>query len=633
MQRAAALCRGLGIPKTVFLAAAGGEKKEYKGYCPAIGERMKFDKRLLTQIKGVRAYLALTIGLSSLMGILIVMQAHFLSSLINGVFLASQALSQVQVLVLCLLAVIVVRAVLIWGSEVAASRVAGQVKTNLRERLFAKLFASGPGYTKGERSGELINTIVEGVESLDAYFSQYLPQLFLTILVPLIIVIAVFSVDVLSGLVLLLTAPVLPVFMILIGTMADAMTKKRWKLLSLMSAHFLDVLQGLTTLKLFGRSEAQKETIRRISDQYRHTTMKVLRIAFLSSLVLEMGATISTAIIAVEVGLRLLYGQISFQSAFFVLLLAPEFYLPLRSLGTRFHAAMTGFSSAQRIFEILETPIPTRVALSTQPVMRYDMENANHTTSIVTLAGSNIRFDNVYYTYDGQRPALKGVSFEIQPGQKVALVGPSGAGKSTVASLLLRFIEPNSGNVSVNGISLQDIPAQDCCGQISWVPQRPYLFNTTIAENIRLGCPEATLAEVVEAATRACAAEFISALPQRYDTVIGERGTRLSGGQAQRIALARAFLKDAPLLILDEPTAHLDAENERLVIEAIEQLVQRRTVLMIAHNLATVSKADAILVLEEGRIIETGNHSSLLELSGMYQRLVNAYSGVGGGTA
>jgi ATP-binding cassette, subfamily C, bacterial CydD len=582
---------------------------------------MKCDKRLLRQIRDVRTYLVVTIGLSSVIGMLIVAQAHYLSSIINGEFLAGQTLDQVKVLLLSLLVVIVARAALVWGSEVTANHIVGQVKTKLRERLFAHLLSLGPAYTKGERSGELTNTVVQGVESLDAYFSQYLPQLFLMILVPLIIVIAVFSVDALSGLMLLLTAPLLPLFMILIGMVADTLTKRQWRLLSLMSAHFLDVLQGLTTLKLFGRSHAQQEIIRRISDRFRHTTMKVLRVAFLSSLVLEMGASISTAIIAVEVGLRLLYGHMGFEQAFFVLLLAPEFYLPLRTLGTRYHAAMTGEASAQRIFEVLETsnPVETRLVGPSPGGL------------IVPLSGGNIRFEDVHYAYDDQRPALKEVAFQVLAGQKVALVGSSGAGKSTVAHLLLRFIDPDSGRVCVNGTSLQDVPAQDWRRYVAWVPQHPYLFNATVAENIHFGCPEATLTEVIVAAQQAHAHEFIQALPRGYDTMIGERGTRLSGGQAQRLSLARAFLKNAPLLILDEATSYLDPENETLVLGATERLMRGRTVLIIAHRLSTVSNADQIVVMQEGRVVEVGTHESLLQQVGLYKQLVHAHEGNGNG--
>ncbi|NWJ98293.1 MAG: thiol reductant ABC exporter subunit CydD [Chloroflexi bacterium] len=579
---------------------------------------MKLEKRLLQQTRNVRVYLAITIGLGLLMGLLIIGQSYFLSQVIANIFLAEQGLAQVEGLLQILLLIIIARALLNFWSEVSANQAAGQVKTHLRERLFSHLQALGPSYTRGERSGELSHTVTGGVEALDAYFSQYLPQLFLTVFVPLIIVIAVFTADFLSGLILLLTAPILPLFMILIGQAAEALNKKQWRSLSQMSAHFLDVLQGLTILKLFGRSQVQRTTIAKVSERFRQTTLGVLRVAFLSALVLEMGATLSVAVIAVEIGLRLLYSQISFQSAFFVLLLAPEFYLPLRLFGTKFHAGMSATAASQRIFEILERPLPAT-------------SQADITDSPPLLSLGTIRFNQVCYGYsdngENVRPALNGVSFEIQPGQKVALVGPSGAGKSTIAHLLLRFIEATQGEISVDGTPLQNFAAQGWRKQIAWVPQNPYLFSGTIAENIRLGEPNATLAEVIQAAQEAQAHEFIETLPQGYETAIGERGARLSGGQAQRLSLARAFLKNAPLLVLDEATSNLDPENEALVLEATARLVQNRTVLIIAHRLYTVYQADQIVVLEAGRVVAIGTHQALLQKEGIYRELVQAYDG------
>ena len=579
---------------------------------------MKFDWKLLSRVPAVRRLLVVTVGLSAATGILIILQAWYLSRIISNVFLAHQALQQVMLLLTGLLAVIATRALMTFGSDAVTNHIAGRIKTYLRERLYAHLLALGPSYTKDERSGELINTMVEGVESLDAYFAQFLPQVFLTVLVPTMVLLAIFPVDLLSGAVLLVTAPLLPIFMILIGLMADTVAKKQWRLLSLMSAHFLDVVQGLTTLKLFGRSRAQQEAIARISDRYRMTTMRVLRISFLSSLVLELGATICVAIIAVEIGLRLLYGQIPFQPAFFVLLLAPEFYLPLRALGTRYHAALSGEAALKRINEVLDTSVSIKTP---EQVEAFSMPEA-----------FTLRFDDVHYAYEEQRPALNGISFTIHTGQKIALVGPSGAGKSTIAHLLLRFLEPDQGRITINGHSLQDIPAREWRSQVAWVPQRPSLFNETVAENIRLGNGEATMEEVMEAARQANAHKFIQALPQSYDTIIGEHGARLSGGQAQRLSLARAFLKNTPLLVLDEATAHLDVESEEATVAAIEKLIRRRTVLLVAHRLTTVSNADQIIVLDAGKIVEAGTHQRLLERSGLYSRLVDAYTEEGHGT-
>jgi ATP-binding cassette subfamily C protein CydD len=577
---------------------------------------MRLDKRLIQQAWSTRLYLALTIGFGALVGLILVWQALLISRIVAGVFLAGKTLIGVQPQLLLLLALSITRAGLSWGSEVTAQKISGHVKHSLRQRLMRHLFTLGPAYTSGERSGELTNTVVEGVETLEAYFSQYLPQLAMAALVPLTILIFVLPLDLTSGLVLLLTAPLIPIFMILIGDAADRLTQRQWKSLSRMSAHFLDTLQGLTTLKILGRSRDQARVISEIGTRFRQSTLSVLRVAFLSALVLEMVATLSTAVVAVEIGLRLLYGRLAFEQAFFVLILAPEFYLPLRMLGTRFHAGMSGVAAAGRIFEILDTPL-RQVKSSPQhrkgpPEYRFD-----------------IHFQNVHYTYENdRRTALHDLSLRIPPGHKVAIVGPSGSGKSTIAHLLLRFIDPDGGAINIDGQSLDSLDITAWRSQIAWVPQNPYLFNASVGENIRLANPNASPEEVIHAARQAHAHDFIQALPQAYDTLVGERGSRLSGGQAQRIALARAFLKRAPFLILDEATANLDPEIEAQLREAMEHLLQNRTALIIAHRLGVVLNADVILMIAGGRIIETGSHAALLEDGGPYSRLFTAYGGL-----
>ncbi len=571
---------------------------------------MKLDRRLLSSTGTAHKPLAITIALGTADGIAVVFQAWAISRIVSAAFLTGAGIAQVQSELILLLLLSLLRLALSTFREVAAQRAANLVKSDIRSRLLSHLLALGPAYTTAERSGELTNTIQEGVESLDAYIRQYLPQLALAAIVPLAIFLFILPVDLLSAFVLLLTAPLIPIFMVLIGDAAEVQTRRQWSVLSGMSATFLDAIQGLTTLKLLGRSRAMIAEIVNISDRFRHSTMRVLRVAFLSAFVLEMVATISTAVVAVEIGLRLLYGRIEFEQAFFVLLLAPAFYLPLRLLGTRFHSGMSGVAAAQRIFDILDQPAPA--AKINQPDDRQHLE-----------FHEAIEFRNVRLAYeDGKRIALDGATFAIPQGKIVGVVGPTGCGKSTLAHLLLRFAEPGSGEILIDGMLLEDIDAEAWRRLLSWVPQQPYIFNTSAAKNICFSRPQAHFTEIKTAAERAGAHNFIGSLPQGYDTILGEGGSRLSGGEAQRIAIARAFLKESPIIILDEVTAHLDAEIEAEVLDSLRDLLAGRTALIIAHRLRTVINADEILVLSRGQIIERGTHEELLRTHGLYAEMI-----------
>ena len=573
-------------------------------------------KRLLQLARSNRLALTLTVLFGWLGGLAAILQAWLLSRSINGVFLGGLGLADLSGLLKLMLAVICLRALTTWGSERFASSLALRIKSDLRTRLVHHLAALNPAYTQNQKTGELTATAMEGVEALEAYFSQYLPQVALATFIPLSILLLIFPLDPLTGVVFLLTAPLIPLFMWLIGKAAESMTQRQWRTLSQLSAYLLDVIQGLTTLKLLGQSLNQSERIHKASDRYRDVTLRVLRIAFLSALTLELLSTLSTAVVAVEIGLRLLYARMDFQQALFILVLAPEFYLPLRLLGLRFHSGMSGTSAARRIFEILDTPLPkTRIAT--------DQTLQAHLLHIIDNPG--IRFEHVWHTYAARSlPALSDISIEIPDGQVTALVGLSGAGKSTLAAMLLRFIEPDQGLIRVDGMPLESISPTEWRKHLSWVPQMPTLFNGNLAENLLLAKPGASTAELETACQQADLLDFILTLPMGFSTPIGERGTRLSGGQAQRLALARAYLRNSPVLILDEPTSSLDPLQESRLLDSIHSLVHGRTTLLIAHRLNTVQQAGNIIVLASGKVVESGTHASLLRSAGAYANLVQA---------
>lgn len=563
-----------------------------------------------------RLYLALAITSGSLNGILLLLQAWLLAHIVSRILFAHTAPAQLSFQLLALTGIFLLRGLLAWSRSRSAFKAGLKIKTWVRALLLKHIRALGPAWVTRQQPGALANVLVDGVETLQNYYSSYIPQTWLSIIVPLSIAIAIFPIDWLSGLILAGTAPLIPVFMILIGKGADTLNRQQWSRLTRMSANFHETLSGLATLKAFGASKAEEKVVGRLSEDYRKSTVSVLRVAFLSSLALEFLTTISIAMVAVLIGFRLFWGELKFADGLTVLLLAPEFYMPLRKLGQAYHSRLAAVASAEDMVKILKTRPPVRTG-------RHPF---------AAKGAFTISLESVSFGYSATQEILHDVSLTLEAGKQTALVGPSGAGKSTLIYLLLGFSVPTSGQIKVDGIPLSSLRLEDWKDHLTWIPQRPHLFSGTVADNISLGRKTATRREIIKAAAQAQADQFIRALPQGYDTKLSESRTELSGGEIQRLAIARAFLRQTPFIVLDEPTASLDLESEAAVAIAIAELSAGKTVLTVAHRIQTVHHADHIIVLSNGRIDRQGSHHFLRQSSAIYRDLVNSSLPAGSGS-
>ncbi|MFF3192874.1 thiol reductant ABC exporter subunit CydD [Streptomyces misionensis] len=537
------------------------------------------DPRLLRYARATRFFLVAVVGLGAVGAGLVIAQAMLIAEVVVGAFQHGRPLTELRTPLLLLAAVAVGRALVAWLTERAAHRASAAVKSELRGRLLDRAAALGPGWLGGQRTGSLVTLATRGVDALDDYFSRYLPQLGLAVIVPVAVLARIVTEDWVSAAIIVITLPLIPLFMMLIGWATQSRTDRQWRLLSRLSGHFLDVVAGLPTLKVFGRAKAQAESIRRITGEYRQATMRTLRIAFLSSFALELLATLSVALVAVTIGMRLVHGDMDLYIGLVILVLAPEAYLPLRQVGAQYHAAAEGLAAAEEIFAVLETPVPT--------------------SGSGAVPSGAVAFEGVTVRYPGRSTdAVSEVSFTVEPGETVALVGPSGVGKSTLLHVLLGFVRPARGRVRIGGVDLAELDPEEWRSRIAWVPQRPHLYAGTVAENVRLARPDADDDAVRRALRDAGALDFVDALPEGAGTVLGEDGAGLSAGQRQRLALARAFLADRPLLVLDEPTAALDGVTEAEVVSAVRRLAAGRTVLVVVHRPALLEVADRVVRLE-----------------------------------
>ena len=544
------------------------------------------DPRLLSRTKSARPLLTVDIALGVGTALAVLVQASMLARIVARAFDGApiqRLWPEFAVLVLAF----AWRGGCAWGMEIAGRRAAWSVLSELRLALAAKRLRSQPVATDGAGDAEIAAVAVQGVDALEGYFARYLPQAVLASVVPFLVIAWVAVVDWESALIMLLTLPLVPVFMWLIGRYTEQRTRERWLALRRLSSHFLDVVRGLPTLRAFGRASDEVATLAMVSDRYRATTMETLRVSFLSGSVLELAATIGVALVAVTAGVRLVGGDLGLQAGLVVLVLAPELYLPFRRLGAEYHASADGLAVAERMFALLDAP---------------DAVPVSGTRQAPSPAHAAVRFERVSFAYPARPvPVLDGLDLELAPGDAVALVGESGAGKSTAGALLLGLLEPGSGRISVGGVDLSTCDIEAWRRLTAWVPQHPTLLRGTVADNIRLGDPDASDARVRDAAALAGAHGFITELPDGYATLVGDGQRSLSPGERRRIGLARAFLRDAPLVILDEPTADLDPHSVAIVSAAVDRLRRGRTMLLIAHRPELVRHADRVVHLVDGQ--------------------------------
>ena len=530
------------------------------------------DPRLVREVPAVRRYLGACGALALLSALAIVAQAALLGRIVAGAFLGHEDLHTLTRPLIALAAVSIARGLLGWAFESGGSVTAATTLATLRGRVLAQLVRARPGGLGALQSGEVAGAVLDGADALEPYFAKFLPQLALATVVPPVLLVWVALHDLTSAIVLACTVPLIPIFGILIGKATEHSTMRRWRALSMLSTHFVDVVRGLPTLRAYRRGAAQTDAIATYTDDYRRATMATLRIAFLSAFALELAASLGTAVVAVELGIRLVHGTVALSPAFAILVLTPELYAPLRAASAQFHASADGLAAAGRLFELIDLPAPPAV-------------------DGPAPAPGVLRLEGVDVSYPDRGRVLHGVDLELQPGERVAIVGPSGAGKSTLLALLLRFVAADAGRATVDGVDLATVSPAGWRRQLAWVPQRPLLEPGTVAAAVRLGTGSVPDADV----TAALAAAGLSV---RLDSEVHA----LSAGEQRRVAFARALLRGAPLLLLDEPTAHLDASSAERIVDVLEALPRTRTVLVTTHDPRVLRAADRVLELRRGRL-------------------------------
>ncbi len=563
----------------------------------------------------VRSLLLRSVVCGLLQALLVCVGAWLLAYVLTRAIFAHQTLATLWPALAGIAALAIARSALRLAQRRASDAAGQQVVRQVHRQLQQRVRALGPAWTQRQSSGDMVTRWIDGVDALAPYYTGYLPQTALAVGVPGVVLFAVLSADPWSALVLAVTAPLIPVFMVLVGRAARQASALRWLRLRRLSARFMDALAGLTTLRLYRAAEREQQRLAAASEAYRRETMGVLRIAFLSALVLEFFATVSIALVAVLIGFRLMHGSLDFQAGLFALLLAPEFFLPLRNLGSQRHQRMEAAAAAEGLLELLDQPITTTSCASafapcgahaapTQPV--------------------SICFEDVHFAHADGREALRGVDLVVPAGSRLTVVGPSGSGKSTLLQLVMAMAQPDRGCIRLNGLDLRAVDPEAWRRQIMWISQRPHVFHGSLRDNLLLAQPDADAAALASAVGFAALEPVLARLPRGLDTPLGERGLGLSGGEIQRLAVARAWLRNAPVLLLDEPTQHLDAENAAKIDDALAALGEGRTVIRIAHRLTGLNDHECVAVLIDGRVVEQGRAGALRAAGGAFAALSRA---------
>ena len=565
--------------------------------------------RLLKESSYKKFYMPLVILEPLLNSIFIVNSAYILATIVNKIFIKKETLNNIKIYLVLLLLNIVIKSIVNYFAEVYIENSAEDIKENIKEKSFKSIISGNPYKVKKEKLGEIINILTDGVEMIKPYYSQYIPQIASSFIIPLIIVVATAFTDKWSALIMIITYPLIPLFMVLIGYKSKELNEKQWKKLNILSSHFIDMLQGLSTLKIFGRSKVQEYKVFNASENYRKATMEVLKVSFSSALVLELISTISTAMIAVNLGLRLVYGKIDFLSAFFILIIVPDFYLPVRNLGLRFHASLNGKVAIEKIDNITKE-------------LEYQGEICEAPGISESIFEIEVKSLNFSY---GNKNTLNNISFKIKKGEKVGLVGESGSGKSTLLNILSGFIKVSDGMVFINGNDINYINKEELLSKIALVSQFPHIFNKTLETNIFLGIKKLEPKKLLEIYKLTQIDDLQDKLENGYKTVIGEgEKVAISGGEIQKIALARALAKNSGLIILDEPSSALDSKSEELFTELMEDYLKATSVIIASHRLNTIKTVNKILVLHDGNLVEMGTHEKLIENKYKYYEFIKS---------